>query len=239
MKITLTLAVAFAVCISLMTGCAGSRKPVVHNRHAAKVATQPESTAVVDTSSSETIESLLDTPVPEKPEDSWGWIKNEWVNVRSKPSTKSDIVARLERGDKVKLVDHAGNWWLVEVNDSSQAYVYAPLIFHEPYVEPWLAFKMGCRRADSTLSLVIAVSKYDEKDDNSVYVTVADDWYDLSKGQQDRVAQAAYSYWNTCLTQNGHDTKGASIVIRDDIGKDVVKVSGDPDRPTLKSLDDD
>jgi hypothetical protein len=238
-KITLTLVLALAVSISLLVGCAGSKKPVVHSRHAARAATQPESTAVADTSSVRTLESLLETPVPEKPREEWGWIKNEWVNVRSKPSTKSDVVSRLERGDKVKLVDHAGNWWLVELKDSSEAYVYAPLIFHEPYVAPWLAFKMGCRRADSTLSLVIAVSEYDGKDDNSIYVTVADDWYNLPEAKREKVAQAAYSYWNTCLTNNGHDPNGAFIVIRDDIGKDIIKVSGSPDKPILTSLDQD
>ncbi len=238
MKIVLSLALVFALGISLLTGCVGSRKPVVHSRHSSKVAAQPESTVVADTTS-ESIESLLDTPVPSIPAEEWGWIKNDWVNVRSKPSTKADVVARLERGYKVKLVDHAGNWWLVELNDSSKAYVYAPLIFHEPYVEPWLAFKMGCRRADSSLAIVIAVSKYDENDDNSVYVTVADDWYDLSKEKRDQIAQTAYSYWITCLTENGHDTKGASMIVRDDISKDIVRVSGDPDRPTLKYLDDD
>jgi hypothetical protein len=224
------------VAILAIGGCAGSDRPEVQTRpvyQAEEVQSQPDSA----TEPPAMPRRPSDLTVAPEPDINWGWIKHEWINVRSKPTTKSEIVVKLQRGDKVRLVEHAGDWWQVKLASDSIAYIYASLVFDEPYVDPWTTFRMGCRRADSVLAVIVAITRYSEEDDVSAYLSVADVWYDYSESQRRQVSRAAYSYWLDCLEQSGHRTEGAAVIIRDDIGKGIVRVSGSREAPKLKLLD--
>lgn len=224
------------VCLIAGWGCSSGSQaeiqmsPLVEEQPAVDTTTPP----------AEKPKSIMELPPLKKqaePAEKWGWIRNESINVRSQPTTKSKIVTKLHRGDKVRLIEHAGEWWQVVLDDSATAYIYSSLIFNSPYVDPWTAFRMGCRKADTSLVLITAVARSNPDDDNDMALTVADDWYDLPKEQREQLARAAYSYWRTCLDESGHDEKGAAMIVRDDIGKEILSVSGSIDKPKVQYSD--
>lgn len=57
------------------------------------------------------------------------------VNVRSEPTTKSDVLFQVARGETLHLVEDAGEWYLVETPESRMGYIYGQLVELIPVVE--------------------------------------------------------------------------------------------------------
>ncbi len=165
-----------------------------------------------------------------------GWIYKALVNARSGPSTNDPIVTKLTRGDEVKLVEKADSWWKVRLSDSSVAYVHESLVSPERYVDPWTQFKMGGRLADTTLQIITAVTELKDNSVPSAALTVSDDWASFSKIRKQRVAQAALAYWKMCLAKAGYDPKGTMVILRDEEGVDLAKVTASADKTTVDFL---
>jgi hypothetical protein len=162
-----------------------------------------------------------------EPEKKWGWIKNEWINVRRQPTTNSNIVTRLQRGSRVELLEEDEEWWHVELEDGARAYIHSSLIYFDQYVDPWTQFRMGCRLADSSLTVIESVAPVSSDDSPSAYLQVAEGWAGLEPQEQRHTVRKAYHYWQECLEEAGYKLAGATLFFRDSSGRDVAKVSRD------------
>jgi len=50
------------------------------------------------------------------------------LNVRSKPSSSSAVVAQVNKGSYITLISRSGSWWLVEYAKGKQGYCHADYI---------------------------------------------------------------------------------------------------------------
>ena len=50
------------------------------------------------------------------------------VNVRAQPTTSSDVLFQVSRGESLDLVEEVGNWYLVETEESKRGYIYEQLV---------------------------------------------------------------------------------------------------------------
>ncbi len=188
---------------------------------------------VTDTVKAPTVDP--EAPVEKLPLKS-GWIFKSLVNARSDPSTTAPIVTKLSRGSEIKLIEKTGQWWKVQLSDSTLAYVHESMVSQERYLDPWTQFKLGGRLADTTLQIITAVTELKDNTIPSAALTVADSWASFSKIKKQRVAQAAFAYWKMCLSKAGYDPKGTVVVLRDTEGVDLVKVTANADKTTVDFL---
>jgi len=219
-KSLLTLAIVLGVLL-LLLGCAGSKQ--------AKVSVTPEGETTELPAETPNTQSLLDTPqmapadTVVAPQKEWGWIKNDWINVREQPNTSSAIVSRLQRGSKVELLDHVKDWWEVQLEDGTTAYIHESLIHHDPYIDPWVNFKMNCRLADTSMKVIGGVSKIEDASAPSAKLLVTDGWYLLPPEQQKLTAQQAFLFWQKCLEQAGYDSDGSKLIFTDEDGRELAR----------------
>lgn len=213
-------------CIGLLlcSGCAGSKEAQVTVTPEGETIQLPDETpATVDAALDTTFMLPQDTfTVPEK---QWGWIKNDWVNVRSEPTTKSVIAGRLERGSKVELLEKVGDWWKVGLDDGTEAYVHASLIHFDEYIDPWTRFRMSCRLADTSLKVVSGVSRVDDSGTPKAELLVTDGWYMLSPEQRKLTSQQAFLFWQKCLEEAGYKLAGATLLFHDEDGRELARVT--------------
>lgn len=50
------------------------------------------------------------------------------VNVRSQPTTSSDVLFQVSQGQSLELVEEVGNWYLVETEAAKRGYVFEQLV---------------------------------------------------------------------------------------------------------------
>lgn len=50
------------------------------------------------------------------------------VNIRQKPNTKSDVVAKVKKGEKLKVLQNKGTWYKVETASGEKGWVYSSLV---------------------------------------------------------------------------------------------------------------
>ncbi len=50
------------------------------------------------------------------------------VNVRAQPTTSSNVLFQVSRGELLDLIEEVGNWYLVETNESKRGYIYEQLV---------------------------------------------------------------------------------------------------------------
>ena len=50
------------------------------------------------------------------------------VNVRAQPTTSSDVLFQVSRGESLDLVEEVGNWYLVETEEFKRGYIYEQLV---------------------------------------------------------------------------------------------------------------
>ena len=210
--------------IALLTGCAGKQEAQVTVTPEGETTQLPDmQQASHDTAIDTTFMLPQDTMTV--PQTQYGWIKNDWVNVRSEPTTSSVIAARLERGSRVELLEEAGDWWNVLLDDGTEAYIHSSLIHFDEYVDPWTKFKMSCRLADTSLKVVSGVSRVDESGTPSAQLLVTDGWYLLSAEQRKLTGQQAFLFWQKCLEEAGYKLAGATLVFHDEDGRELAKVT--------------
>jgi hypothetical protein len=56
---------------------------------------------------------------------------DEYTNLRKDKSSTSDIVEKVKVGQRIEVLDNAGNWWLVETKSGNKGYVYKTKIKSE------------------------------------------------------------------------------------------------------------
>jgi hypothetical protein len=54
-----------------------------------------------------------------------------YTNLRKEKNSTSDIVEKVKAGDRIEVLDNAGNWWLVKTKTGNQGYVYKTKIKSE------------------------------------------------------------------------------------------------------------
>lgn len=226
----LTASCILGVTIAItLGGCASKQERTLPPTPPAQV--EPQISA--DTIKS--VPAVPDTQLAARPLRS-GWIFKALVNVRSEPSTQAPIITKLSRGTEVKLIDKAEQWWRVQMEDTSTAYIHESMISLERYLDPWTQFKLNGRLADTTLQIVTAVTDIKDSEVPSAALTVGDSWDSFSKIKKQRVAQAAFAYWKVCLSKAGYDAKGTAVVLRDAEGVDLVRVTGNSDKTSVDFL---
>ena len=157
-------------------------------------------------------------------QSSSGWVIKDLINVRSKPSTTSDVVAQLPRGTEVKLVELTDKWWKVQLADGRTAHVFETLLTTERYVDPWTRFKFDASRVDPALKIISGVAGIDGESPSAAMTVSADEWNSLAAEDQRKTAVSAFNYWNDCLKKCGYDPKSAVIVFRDAAAKELGRV---------------
>lgn len=50
------------------------------------------------------------------------------VNVRAEPTTSSDVLFQVSRGESLDLVEEVGNWYLVQTAESKRGYIFEQLV---------------------------------------------------------------------------------------------------------------
>ena len=50
------------------------------------------------------------------------------VNVRAQPTTSSNVLFQVSRGELLDLIEEVGNWYLVETNESKRGYIFEQLV---------------------------------------------------------------------------------------------------------------
>lgn len=50
------------------------------------------------------------------------------VNVRARPTTESEVLFQVTRGETLHLVEDAGAWYLIETPDATQGYIFGKLV---------------------------------------------------------------------------------------------------------------
>jgi predicted small lipoprotein YifL len=221
---------ALAVFAILIAGCGPKQQSTLPPTPPPTQVTQQVVTDTVKTPSIDTEATSEKLPVKS------GWIYKSLVNVRSDPSTTAPIITRLSRGTEIKLIEKTEQWWQVQLSDSTIAYIHESMVSQERYIDPWTQFKLGGRLADTTLQIITAVTELKNDDIPSAALTVADSWASTSKIRKQRVAQAAFAYWKMCLSKAGYDPKGTVVVLRDEEGADLVKVTANADKTTVDFL---
>lgn len=153
-----------------------------------------------------------------------GWVIKDLINVRSKPSTTSDVVAQLPRGTEVKLIELTDKWWKVQLADGRTAHVFETLLTTERYVDPWTRFKFDASRVDPALKIISGVAGIDGEAPSAALTVSVDEWNSLSADDQRKTATSAFNYWSDCLKKCGYDPKSAVIVFRDAGEKELGRV---------------
>ena len=162
-----------------------------------------------------------------------GWVIKDLINVRSKASTSSDVVAQLPRGTEVKLLEYADKWYRVQLTDGRTAYVFETLLTKERYVEPLTRFKFDASRSNPALKIISGVAGIDGDAPSAALTVSSDEWNSLSAEDRTKTAEAAYSFWAECLKKCGYDTKGAVIVFRDAGEKQLGNIKSDGGKPVF------
>jgi hypothetical protein len=222
-------ALACAVMLWMLAGCGHKQQSTLP-----PVPPTPVATSHAATDSSKPA-APPDTSVDQPPLKS-GWIYKASVNVRSGPSTTAPIISRLTRGSEVKLLDKTDQWWRIKLDDTLTAYIHESMVSPDRFVDPWTQFKLGGRLADTTLQIITAVTELKDSQSPSAGLTVADSWSTYSKIRKQRVAQAAFAYWKICLTKAGIDSRNTAVILRDEEGVDLVRVTGSADKTTVEFL---
>ena len=57
-----------------------------------------------------------------------GVITVDTLRVRTAPSTSSDVLRELDRGDKVDVIEEDGDWYKIKLSNNNEAYVYAEYV---------------------------------------------------------------------------------------------------------------
>lgn len=50
------------------------------------------------------------------------------VNVRAQPTTSSNVLFQVSRGELLQLIEEVGNWYLVETDESKRGYIFEQLV---------------------------------------------------------------------------------------------------------------
>ncbi|MGB5107020.1 MAG: SH3 domain-containing protein [Candidatus Zixiibacteriota bacterium] len=166
-----------------------------------------------------------------------GWVIKDLINVRSKASTSSDVVAQLPRGAEVKLLDYADKWWRVQLTDGRTAYVYETLLTKERYVDPWTRFKFDASRENPSLKIISGVAGIDGDAPSAAMTVSSDEWNSLAEADRTKTAEAAYAFWVSCLKKCGYETKGAVIVFRDSNEKQLGNIKADTGKPVFTAAE--
>ncbi len=220
------------VCSALSAGIAGCG----HQQQSTLPPTPPAQQKVEATVPSDSAKPKSPTVAPQGPELKSAWVFKSSINVRSQPSTTAPIITKLTRGAEVKLTAKTDQWWQVQLDDTTTAYIHESMLSLDRYVDPWTQFKMGGRLADTTLQIITGVTELKDSQAPSAALTVGDAWPSFSKIKKQRVAQAAFAYWKVCLSKAGYDSKNTIVLLRDAEGVDVVKVTATADKTTVELL---
>ena len=218
-----SVAVGLALIALLLSGCAGSQQAQVSVTPEAE-ATQLQQEPVIEQPAIDTA-FLITADTSSVPEKQWGWIKNEWINVREGAGTQSIIAARLERGSRVELLEQVDDWWHVELDDASRGYIHTSLVHFDEYLDPWTQFRMSCRLADTSLSVIDGVSRTENSDAPEAYLRVNDEWYLLSTERRKLTAQQGFLFWQKCLEETGFKLAGATLIFQDEDQRELAKVT--------------
>lgn len=213
----------------ILAGCAGNKQDTLPST---PVRVIHDTVRVVDTTAKVVAEDSTSTIAQFIP----GWVLKSLVNVRSAPSTAAPVVRKLSRGTEVMLAEKSGQWWRVQLDGTDSAFVHESMISLDRYVDPWTQFKLGCRLADTSLQIITAVTEIKDAQVPSASLTVGDNWNSFSKVKKQRAAQAAYAYWKVCLQKSGYDPKNSMIVLRDEKGTELARVTGAADKTTVELL---
>lgn len=215
--------------IAAIAGCGQkteSTLPPVNEEVKAQDATQESNTAT---------NPVVDAAEAASEQSSSGWVIKDLINVRSKPSTSSDVVAQLPRGTEVKLVELTDKWWKVQLADGRTAHVFESLITKERYVDPWTRFKFDASRVDPALKIISGVAGIDGEAPSAAMTVSTDEWSLLSADDQRKTAESAFNYWNDCLKKCGYDPKSAVIVFRDSSGQELGRVKLEAGKAAFKA----
>lgn len=162
-----------------------------------------------------------------------GWVIKDLINVRSKPSTTSDVVAQLPRGTEVKLVEYADKWWKVSLSDGRTAYVFENLLSKERYVDPWTRFKFEAGRADPNLNIISGVAGIDGDAPSAAMNVSNEEWTSHTPAERATIAESAFAFWSECLKKCGFDPKTAVVVFRDASGQELGRAKSEGGKPVF------
>jgi len=191
------------ISLLLLSGCGSSKSS----------RTQIQSQAPPDTATAaDTLPKVDIYEEDNEPQKVYGWVIRDLINVRGQPSTNSEIVAQLKRGDRVELVSKEGNWWGVRLSDGAPAYIYASLLTEERYVEPLERFKLDARRIDPNLAGVDDVLTLPEAP-MTLTGSVTQMWVSSPPERQKAIAESALKFWALCLSKCGYDTQNAKVLL--------------------------
>lgn len=166
-----------------------------------------------------------------------GWVIKDLINVRSKASTTSDVVAQLPRGAEVKLLEYADKWWKVQLTDGRTAYVFETLLTKERYVDPVIRFKFDASRENPSLKIISGVAGIDGDAPSAAMTVSSDEWNSLTEADRTQTAEAAYAFWVSCLKKCGFEPKGAVIVFRDANEKQLGSIKADTGKPVFTAAE--
>ncbi len=208
--VSITLIVAVGL---ILSGCgsSGSSKTTVKSQLPPDTASMADTLPKVDLYEAEN-----------KPQPVYGWVIRDLINVRGQPSTSSEIVAQLKRGDRVELVSQEGNWWGVRLTDGAPAYVYAPLLSEERYVEPLERFKLEARRTNPDLAGIDDALTLPEAP-MTLTGSVTQLWISSTPERQRQIAEGALRFWAQCLAKCGYETQTAKLLLNTIDGQAVAR----------------
>lgn len=153
------------------------------------------------------------------------WVIKDLINVRSKPSTTSDVVTQLTRGSEVKLVEFADKWWKVQLGDGRTAYIFENLLSKERYVDPWTRFKFEAGKYNESLKIITSVIGIDFEVPSAALGVSRDEWNSLTADEQRAIAESAFNFWTECLKKCGYDPQKSIIVFRDASDKELARAN--------------
>lgn len=213
-RTSLNFALSAAACLLLVAGCGSGGSSQVQ----VEPQTRPDTMTVADTLPEVDLYEEDDQPQPV-----YGWVIRDLINVRRLPTTSSDIVAQLGRGERVELVSKEGDWWGVRLPDGAPAYIYASLLTEERYIEPLERFKLEARRTDPDLAGIDDVLTLPEAP-MTLTGSVTQLWVSSPPERQRQIAESALKFWAECLAKCGYETRDAKVLLNTVDGNAVARV---------------
>lgn len=133
-----------------------------------------------------------------------GTVNVDVLNVRTKPSTDADVVAKLNKGDKVTVLSASDNWYKIRMDDKTEGYVFGDYITLNKDSKTSRGDD-GNRSTDENTSLGQKIAQFAKKFVGTGYV------------------------WGG-TTPDGFDCSGLVVYVFKNFGIDLERVAGDQAR---------
>lgn len=162
------------------------------------------------------------------PSNKYCWITGSTVNVRKKPTTDSEVLAKVHRADRAVFLGEESDWVMIEWTDGDTAYVHKSLVSYEEIIDAITLFERRIRKNDPSGRIINGVKQADDIYGKNLskkiaYIYVTDEWYKTPYYEKERFAEVMFDVWINCLVDTGNRKYGVLFII-DCYSKEVAEV---------------